>query len=268
MAASVNESTTPPALEPELTAGLQFPSGFSARTTPSWLAKKKVVGGFVVEPIEGGGPNAARHFAGHDQTDGYDLPVLNFAVQRAEALIQAKKTMLLFVPIYWACLDHARLRLHYLHHLSTLSEDVRHLLVFELAGAPEDLMPARFEERLNQLRPYCRSIIFRSRIGRRDLAAVAKLPIHAIGIDLGELPPVEHAIIPALDNFVAQVEKAKRHTYVHGLSSKSLLMAAQSAGVDFVAGPIIPSAGDSNLHSFEIADLYDLPRPGTGPSEP
>ncbi len=268
MATSSQDQSARPSADASESPDLLFSPGFSVRTVPSWLAKKKVVGGFVIEPIEGGGPNAARHFPNEGSVDGFDLPVLHYAAQRAGALVATQKPMLVFVPIYWNYLDQARLRTPYLSYLSTISEASRRLLVFELAGIPEDLMPTRIEDRIRQLRPYCRSIVCRTRIARRDLSVFGKLPIHAIGIDLGELPPYERGIIPALDDFLDQAEKTQRHTYIHGLTSKSMLIAVQSAGVDFVAGSIIPEAESSAIHPFEIADLYDLPKPAAEGTEP
>ncbi|HEY1720013.1 MAG TPA: hypothetical protein VGG27_02120 [Magnetospirillaceae bacterium] len=238
------------------------------RTVPSWLAKKRVVGGFVVEPIVGVGESAQRYFPSAERNEGFDLPVLSYAAGRAEALIRAKKLMLVFVPVYWACLDQARTRARYLQFLSTLSESARRLFVFELAGIPEDLMVTRIEERISQLRPYCRSIVCRTRIARRDFSVFGKLQVHAVGIDLGELPTFERGIIPAFDTFMDAVAPTKRNTYVHGLTSKSLLVAVQAAGVDFVAGTIIPQSDDApqDIRGFEIADLYDFPKPSSKPA--
>ncbi len=133
------------------------------------------------------------------------------------------------------------------------------MLVLELAGIPEDLMSARAEERINQLRPFCRAVIARVRIARRDFSQLKKLPLFAVGIDLGELPDYERGIIPSFDAFMDALEPLKLHTYAYGLNTKSLLIAVQAAGVDYVSGRVIPDSEEAPLgiREFTISDLYE-----------
>ena len=243
-------------------AELRFPVGHDLRTTPMWSAKKRSVVGQVLEPIHHTGAEWDRYFpVSTSEPDVLDLPVLARAMERIEASITAGKSSLLIVPVYWPSLDRARRRDRYLAFCARLSDRSRRSLVFELAGLPEDLLSARAEERIVQLRPFCRAVIARVRLGRRDITQFRKLSLHAIGVDMGELPDYERGIIPGFDAFMDAAEPLGLHTYAHGLNTKSMLVAVQAAGVDYVAGRVIPDSGETPLgiRDFTISDLYDLP---------
>ena len=246
---------------------LVFPAGCGLRAAPLWSAKKRSIGGYVLEPIRKTGAEWDRYFpTSTTEPDALDLPVLARAIGRIQALIAAGKSSLVVVPVYWPSLDRAQGRDRYLAFCGRLPGGLRRSLVFELAGLPEDLLSARAEERIVQLRPYCRAVIARVRLGRRDLNQFKKLSLHAIGVDMGELPDYERGIIPGFDAFMDTVEGLKFHTYAHGLNTKSMLVAVQAAGVDYVAGRVIPDSGEAPLgiRDFSIADLYGAPTADQG----
>jgi len=234
---------------------------YDIRTAPMWLAKKRTVGGYVLEPIRKVGDDWDRDFpTSRDEADSLDLALLARASDRVEELIAAGKSSLIVVPVYWPFLDRAKQRNRYLWFCSKISEAARRLLVLELADVPEELMTARIEERVIQLRPFFRSIVLRVRLGRRDFSQLRKLPVHSVGVDLGELPDYERGIIPAFDAFLDAVEPLNLRTYAYGLSTRSLLVAVQASGFDYVAGRVIPDSPDAPLgiHDFKLSDLYDV----------
>ena len=250
--------TAGPAGEPAM-SDLDFPSGYRTRTFPMWLAKKRAVAGAMIEAIRTDvGP---RGDASLGPDHNFDLPLLAEAARQLDARVSAGKSSLLIVPVHWDYLDQPRLRARYFDFCAKLPEALRRFLVLELTGIPELLMSARVEERINQLRRLCRSVVCRVRIARRDLSQFSKMPIYAVGISLDELPHYERGIIPALDTFMDAAEAVNLRVYVHGLASKSLLIATQAAGVEFVSGPIIPEADAAPLgiRDFQIAELYGAP---------
>lgn len=241
---------------------LDLPARFDIRLAPMWWAKKRTVGGYVVEPVVRSGSGWERHFASSAaEPDMLDLPVVARGILRIQEQIAAGKSSIVVVPVHWAYLDHARPRERYIAFCGRLPEAARHLLVLEVTGMPEDLMQSRVEERISQLRPCCRAVTCRVRLGRRDFSQFKKLPIYAIGVDMGELPDYERGIIPGLDAFMDAVEPHGLKTFANGLNTKSLLVAAQAAGVDFVSGHVIPDSDQAPLgiRDFTIADLYEKP---------
>jgi hypothetical protein len=241
-------------------AEIELPAAHDIRPRPMWSAKKRAVVGSVLEAAHKTGNEWDRYFpATTSEPDALDLPVLARAMRQIEQLVLEGKSSLVVVPVYWPSLDRARFRDRYLAFCSRLPGGARRSLVLELAGIPEDMLTARAEERIVQLRPYCRAVIARVRLGRRDFTQFKKLPLHAVGVDMGELPDYERGIIPGFDAFMDAVEPLKLHSYAHGLNTKSLLMAVQAAGVDYVSGSVIPESGEAPLgiRDFTIADLYD-----------
>ncbi len=235
---------------------VDLPPGYRTHSVPLWLAKKRSVVGAVIEPVRvDAGPRGG---ASAGIIDGLDLPLLAQAARQIDAATHLGRSSLTVVPVHWDCLDQPRLRSRYLEFCASLPETSRRLLVLELIGMPEDLMTARIEERINQLRRVCRSVICRVRIARRDFTQFNNLPIYAVGISLDDLPHYERGIIPAFDMFMDAVEANNHRGYVLGLASKSMLIAVQAAGVEFAAGPIIPESDTTPLgiRDFQIAELY------------
>jgi hypothetical protein len=251
-------------------AELMLPDECDIRPVPMWLAKKRTIGGYVLEPLRKVGRDWDRDFPASDaEMDSIDLAILARASDRIEERIAAGKSSLIVVPVYWPYLDRTKQRNRYLWFCSKIPEAARRLLVLELAGIPEELMQSRVEERLMQLRPFFRSVVCRVRLGRRDFSQFKNVPIHSVGIDLGELPDYERGIIPALDAFMDAVTPLKVRTYAYGLSTRSLLVAAQAAGFDYVAGRVIPDSPDAPLGicDFKLSDLYDVSVAGNPPQE-
>jgi hypothetical protein len=237
---------------------LAFPAGYGARTHPMWLAKKRAVAGAVIKAIRHD-ERAEANVEAPEQ--GLDLPLLARAARQIDALRSTGKSSLMIAPVAWEYLDQPRSRQRYIEFCANLPEAARHLLVLELVGMPEEMMSARVSERVNQLRRVCRSVICRVRIARRDFSQFDKVPIYAVGISLDELPHYERGIIPAFDAFMDAAEAQNLKVYVNGISSKSMLVAAQAAGVEFVSGPIIPEvdATPLGIRDFQISDLYGAP---------
>lgn len=242
-------------------AELELAPEFDIRAVPMWWAKKRTVGGYVLEPVQKNDEGWNRYFPGlSTQPDPLDLPFLARGILRIQEQVATGKSSLVVVPVHWPYLDRAKQRDRYIAYCSRLPEAARRLLVLELVGMPEDLMQARVEERINQLRSCCRAIICRVRLARRDFSQFKKLPVYAIGVDIGELPDYERGIIPGFDGFMNAVEPYGLQTYANGLTTKSLLVAVQAAGVDYVAGRVIPDSDQAPLgiREFEISDLYKV----------
>ena len=141
---------------------------------------------------------------------------------------------------------------------SDVPEAARRLLVLQLIGVPEDLFSARIEERIRQLLPFCRSIVCQVRLGCEDLLQLKGLPLHAVGVDVGEGLPVDSDLMADMEKFISAAAPLGRRTFVHGVTKKSLVVAAIGAGFDYIAGQAIPEPdGDQpGVSQFSVADLY------------
>lgn len=239
-------------------SALEMPEGFSARGVPLWFAKNRIVGSEVLEPMRKD-EAWSRYFSIYrHESDPLNLPMLSVAIKSIQRKLSAERPSVVTVPVNWSFLDRTRLRTHYLEICSHLPEAARRLLVLQLIGVPEDLFTARIDERIRQLIPFCRSVVCQVRLGRDDLLQLKGLPLHSVGIDVGEGLPVDSDLMADMEKFMNAAAPLGRRTFIHGVTKKSLVVAAIGAGFDYIAGLAIPEPGADRpgVSQFSVADLY------------
>lgn len=239
-------------------SALEMPKGFGARSVPLWFAKNRIVGSEVLEPMRKDEAWSRCFSISRHESDPLNLPMLGVAIEKIQRKLAIERPSVVAVPVNWSFLDRTRLRTHYLEICSHLPDAVRRLLVLQLIGVPEDLFAARIDERIRQLIPFCRSVLCQVRLGRDDLLQLKGLPLHGVGIDVGEGLPAESDLMADMDKFMSAAVRLGRKTFIHGVTKKSLVVAAIGAGFDYIAGPAIPETGVDRpgVSQFSVADLY------------
>lgn len=226
---------------------LLVPEGFDLALRGTWRAAARTLVGHVIEPLRQEGGVWVRHFpALPDRPEPLDLPVLARAASRLLELLRDANPLLVIAPVHWATLDRISLFTKYVEICAKFPEPARRLLVLELAGVPEDMLPGRVDQKVQQLRPYCRAVICRARLERRDFKQLRDIPMHAVGIDMGAESLSEEALRATMGGFMAAVEPLHVRTHIQGLSGRIPLLAAAAAGFDYLAGqalPAIPGSG-------------------------
>ena len=107
-------------------------------------------------------------------------------------------------------------------------------LLFEIVRIPsgadrEDVVAA-----VNRIRPHGHGVFLRTGANPGALGHFATLGVMGVGLDVYHDARPEDAVMSALEDFVEEVSQQGLHTYVVGLRSVSLSVAAVCAGFDFV----------------------------------
>jgi hypothetical protein len=142
---------------------------------------------------------------------------------------------------------------------SKLSEAARRFLVFSLSDVPEDLLTARIEDRMREMRPYCRTMTFRTEIDRVDFQQIRGVDFHAVGTELRTPGLPESETMAAMNTFMKNLAPLAAKSFIDGLATKSLVVAAIAAGFSYLSGSAIDAVpgASGGVRAFSIADLYD-----------
>ncbi len=243
------------------TADLEMPEGFALRFSPLWRAINRNLVGQVAEPTvetQAGPSRYLPELEESEQRAELDLPVLAASVERIKELIATQSPYLVNVPVGWQMLERKTPRTKYQQFLAGLPKDVRRFLVLALVGAPDEILPARIDDRVRELRPYCRAVTCGVGLGCRSFEHFRTPSVHAVGIDLGREPEDERYIIRAMDKFMDAAQPLQLRTYVYGVPTTSLLIAALASGFDYLSGSAIVDSEDRprGIREFTIPDIF------------
>ena len=232
-------------------APVETPAGVIFNRVPVWRAGNQTLVGYNLSALNGGG-------AGHIAVDLIDLSCLVRAQTDCEDGVAAQSPYLVIAKLHWYTLERPGTRTRYLEVASKLSEAARRYLVLSLCDVPEDLLTARIEDRLRELRPYCRTFSFRTDLDRRDFDQLKGLDLHAIGAELDTGSATEAEQMLAMNGFMNAAVPLKTRALLDGLSTKSMVVAAIAAGFDYLSGTAITDGPDTahGVRAFSIADLY------------
>lgn len=143
--------------------------------------------------------------------------------------------------------------------LETVPDDVRRRLLIEISGLGALRNQPRAFEVLRRITPMCRGIIVRTDLQASGLAFWKKCRVVAIGPHVGDDLRPEARIIADLNRFALLAEHAGLPTFVRGLHSRSLAIAAMAAGFHYIAGPVMGTRFNDAIgvvRRFELEDLY------------
>ena len=237
-----------------------MPEGFDARFVPLWRASNRTLVGQVAQTVEvlpdGRSERYRRPWTAG--TEPLDLPLIARGVERVQQLSHAGNSILVNIPVRWHKLDQKSYREKLLTLCGRLPPDDRRFLVLTLTDVPGDLMTARIEDRIRQLRPFCRAVSCSVAIGQRNFIQFQSRIVSAVGFDLGDDVIAERDAMAEMDRFMDAVEPLKMLTFVHGLSTTSLLVAALAAGFDYLSGEAIREGKEQlrGVRSFSVPDIF------------
>ncbi|MEX2616175.1 MAG: hypothetical protein WD767_08775 [Alphaproteobacteria bacterium] len=242
---------------------------------PLWDVKRQVISTYLCVPRFDGGPLVGIRtgydvFSGNESPQStalLDLRALDRAIADLAQLELRQRKLLITCTVHYQTLRSSRYRLVYLERCGRLSEWQRSLMIFEVAGLPENVPQTRLLELIGPLAPFSRSRTVRTGFTRRDLALLEEMQVHAIGIDLSSSTYPEKDLFSLMNRFVESAAKTRLRTFVHGLRSRSLAGAAVCAGFDYVDGDAITSVtrAPREIYRFQSRDLFrsllkELPR--------
>jgi EAL domain-containing protein (putative c-di-GMP-specific phosphodiesterase class I) len=189
----------------------------------------------------------------------FDLAVCMQATAHLNIMLKRGQKALMIVPVHYSTMEQPRLMAPFMDLSAKAAEEARKLLVFELLGVPVGLSRFKLQEPITQLRSRCRALVVRSGVDFTNFESYRDLGVHAVGMDASEYPWKEAKMIAFLEQFAAVAQRFRLQSFVHGVPTNSLTVAAVASGYTYVDGPAIAADLDSpeRIHSFGVKSLYD-----------
>ncbi len=161
-------------------------------------------------------------------------------------------------PVHFETLANRTSRNAFMEFCREIPEGIRQLLIMEVDGLPEGIPNSRVLEIVGVLRPFCRVLIIRVPVEFKRFDSFNGSRIGGIGFSLSGLPSRDSQRMAMMDRFVGNASRAGLRSYVHGLNTRAQLLAAATAGFDWVNGAAVgePSEDLGQMRRFEIADIY------------
>lgn len=232
---------------------------------PMWFVERKVISAHLSVPARvgedgtmlfgGAAMPASRASSENAALDGLTLRRVIDDLRRIDA---DKRQLILVAPVHFITLADPRTRSLFTTLCGTMPEQLRRLAVFELIGLPRGVTSAALLKALSLLKPFGRAVLVRHRLDTKDFSHLRGLGVFAVGVDVGNLPLRELTMIRYLDRFKQAAGLHDLSTYVHGLSSISLISSAVGAGFDYIAGDPVMSVIETpeSIFPFDLENLY------------
>jgi len=149
----------------------------------------------------------------------------------------------LSVPVHMATLTGFRSLHAYVHLCTAIPEAARRYLVFEILESDEPSWPTRTAGFAWHLRSYCRAILVRGSLTRREFEGYRQNRIIGLTVDLaGEQPCREGEQITQARRFIEGCRQHKLKTAFLGVDSPAVAAALIRAGVSFMSGDMVAPA--------------------------
>ncbi len=231
-------------------ADLAMPPDVQPRLGPIWRANSRSLVGYMVD-AERTGP-AQLVVEGE-----LDLPLLAYAMEKLIGQLEENSPYLTMVALHWKSLERTPTRVKILEYLATAPEEMRRFIIPILTGIPSDLLPSRVDERVRELRQLHRAVGCRVDLGRRDFSQLKGLGFHSIGVSLPVPEMSETEVIAAMDPLLDAIGPLKAKSFIGGLNSRSLMIAALASGFDYLSGQVITTnEAVGGIQEFSVRDIY------------
>lgn len=234
---------------------------------PVWHAKNQHITAYqCVLRLENGDVAHKRHILEILAPYGEDLAlakadqvICGHAVEALQFLAAEKIKAILIQPVHFSTVD----RLHHiaplLEMLGQLPEEARNLLVIELIDIPGEMTRFRLREPLAYLKTRARALIARPGFVPRDFELFKENNFHGVSVDLRSYDWPEKRLLQSFELFVSLAEKHKLQSFVLGVDTTSLAVAATTSGFAYIEGKAISEAVDhpARIQPFENDMLFE-----------
>ena len=261
IASEITKATAAPVKEGERPSALDHVR-FLFR--PIWDVKRNAVFNFLCVPMvktQGGRVQAGeaaieglddRHF----RLD-YDLRLLKRVLDELMRVGAQDRRLLFTIPVHVDTVSFGPFRTEYLRLWRELPLSLQRLAVFDLVGGTDGFPQSRLIEILPSLKPVSRAVTLRMPLPAVGaIGRFAHAGLHALSTETTSIR--EEGAQGEFEKFVVATEKAHLLTYLHGIRSGSLALAAVGAGFSFIDGPAIGTAevNPKDALRFSMEDLY------------
>lgn len=234
---------------------------------PVWDVRRNIVLSYQCLPVwpdVGGRPldeeQMAARFADPRMQVGLDLETLHAATTRLDEILERDAMASFLVPVHFETLIDDRVMPRYLKSLHDSAGGWMERIHFEIIRAPVDIREDRVVHAVSRIRPFCRHVFLRLRADLdADLSRFARLGVMGVGLDLYHDERAEDDVMGTLEAFAGQISAQGLHTYVLGLRSVSLSVAAVCAGFDYIGSREIAASLEPwgmDDHIIKPLDLF------------
>jgi hypothetical protein len=188
-----------------------------------------------------------------------DAAVRQRVLEDLDQLVRENRRLLLTLPIHFETMGSVVRRREYLADIGRRAAgEAGKLLVIEITGVPEGVPQSRLVDLIAPLRPLCRGVMLRVRLGTAEFAQFKGCGAVALGCDIGAHPGPEFALMQQMNRFNRSAAAAAMATYLHGAHSLSQVAASIGAGFNYVDGDAVAKLVDHPRHvaNFQLTDLY------------
>ncbi len=199
----------------------------------------------------------------------FDIFVSRCVLRDMAELIGQGKRVLLCWPVDYETLAARNGRQAFIDLCRDIPPSVRQLLMFEFCGLPEGAPQSRVLDIVSALKPYCRAVYLRVKPGFRNFAMLAQSGVIGAGFALppyGNQPGMGNAegglaSTKVMGDFARDCARCNLRSYVHGLTLRSQVQAALSAGIDYIDGPAVDRPTDlpGPMRHFNLDEIYGRP---------
>lgn len=188
----------------------------------------------------------------------FDLHVTRTAVHSVTNHMSNGTCILAGWPVHFETLATRASREAYIRLCREIPETIRQLLFFELVGQPDGVPASRILDVVGVLRSFCRSVMVRVPADFRRFDVFQGANIGAVGFSLLGSQAPDGQAIAQISRFAENAARTGQRIYVHGLNSRSQILAAVAAGYDWIDGPAVQSPGErlGCMHRFDLGNIY------------
>lgn len=190
-------------------------------------------------------------------SDNADLDI--FLLERlAESTTEGMESGSLVIPVHLATIATRHGRDDYLHVYWRSFAGGHRSCVFEVLGIVDSTPDSLIAEVTSALRPLAASVQVRVRLDDRNMDRYLPMNLNAIGADVANLSLSEADLLPLCRDFARRSATFGFDSFIHGLNSRSMSLAAASNGITYLDGDEVVSASKHLPAEMEfgIDDLY------------
>lgn len=243
-----------------------YKAGFFDRLSfqyrPIWDTKREAIisyrcQSFLEADLSGGASDKSANLS-RDDLLSLDILSLKNCCQHMMDLQKKKRKLILCCPLHFETVSIAKNWKELLKHCQPIPETIRKYFLFEIVGLEVGVPQFRIAQVVQQLKPFCREIVFLVGTEEKDMARFNTPGISALGVDLYEFRGSEKDLLVRLDEFEEACQKQYSQSYVSNVSSTSLATIALSSGFRYLDGDAIrePVKSPADAFAFDTHSLY------------
>jgi len=232
---------------------------------PAWLIKNGMIAAHTCVPARvsetgvlfaGGKAMPSRRVGPHNYS--LDLLALQKVMKDFDELEENGQSAMIVIPVHVQTLDITKFRNPYKDILQQMSAARRKSVVFEVIGINETTPTLNVSNAISVLHPFSRDVMVRTKLSFSNFFEYHSLGVHAIGVDLGNVPMTESQMLPAMMSYNERAQKNQLHTFAHGIRTRSMASGAAAAGFRYIDGRAIatPVEKPEPRRPWTASDVY------------